>query len=147
MGAPSSSVLSELYLQFLEHNEILKIISDHKIINYARYVDDIIIIYDHTITNLNQLFNEFNNIHNKIQFTVENEIDNKINHLDITIHRLESSSEYKIYRKPTCTSTVIHNTSCHPAEHKIMAFNFLLNRLNTYPLNRLDKNNELKIIN
>jgi hypothetical protein len=28
-----------------------------------------------------------------------------------------------------------------------MAFNFLLNRLNTYPLNRLDKNNELKIIN
>jgi hypothetical protein len=54
-GAPSSSVLSELYLQFLEHNEILKIISDHKIINYARYVDDIIIIYDHTITNLNQV--------------------------------------------------------------------------------------------
>jgi hypothetical protein len=79
MGAPSSSVLSELYLQFLEHNEILKIISDHKIINYARYVDDIIIIYDHIITKLNQVLDEFNNIHNKIQFTVENEIDNKIN--------------------------------------------------------------------
>jgi hypothetical protein len=49
-----------------------------KIINYTRYVEDIIIIYDHTIKNLNQVFSEFNNIHNKIQFTVENEIDNKI---------------------------------------------------------------------
>jgi predicted P-loop ATPase len=28
-----------------------------------------------------------------------------------------------------------------------MAFKFLLKRLNTYPLNRSDKNNELKIIN
>jgi hypothetical protein len=78
MGAPSSSILSELYLHCLEHNEILKIISNHKIINYARYVDDIIIIYDHTITKLNQVLSEFNNIHNKIQFTVENEIDTKI---------------------------------------------------------------------
>jgi hypothetical protein len=28
-----------------------------------------------------------------------------------------------------------------------MVFNFLLNRLNTYPFNRTDKNNELQIIN
>jgi hypothetical protein len=45
------------------------------------------------------------------------------------------------------TSTTIHNTSCHPVEHKQMAFNFLLYRLNTYPLNNSDMNNELQIIN
>jgi hypothetical protein len=28
-----------------------------------------------------------------------------------------------------------------------MVFNFLLNRLNTYPLSRTEKNNELQIIN
>jgi hypothetical protein len=82
-----------------------------------------------------------------IQYTVEKENSNKIHFLDIAIHRLQSSLEYKIYRKPTSTITIVHNTSCHPAEHKFMAFNLLFNRLNTYPLNNLDKNNELQIIN
>jgi peptide methionine sulfoxide reductase MsrA len=58
MGAPSSSILSEIFLQFMEHNEILKILTDHKIISYSRYVDDILIIYDHTSTNLNQVMND-----------------------------------------------------------------------------------------
>jgi hypothetical protein len=30
---------------------------------------------------------------------------------------------------------------------KFMVFNFLFNRLNTYPLNNIDKNNELQMIN
>jgi hypothetical protein len=71
IGAPSSSILSELFLQFLEHNEILIIWSGRKIISYARYVDDILIIYDHNNTNLNKVLNQFNNIHSNIQFTVE----------------------------------------------------------------------------
>jgi peptide methionine sulfoxide reductase MsrA len=73
MGAPSSSILSEMYLQFLEHNEVLKIISDHKIVSYSRYVDDILLLYDHTSTNMEQVLNAFNNIHRNIQFTVEKE--------------------------------------------------------------------------
>jgi hypothetical protein len=47
MGAPSSPIFSEIFLQFLEHNVILKILSDHKIVSYYRYVDDILIIYNH----------------------------------------------------------------------------------------------------
>jgi hypothetical protein len=82
-----------------------------------------------------------------IQYSVEKENCNKINFLDITIHRLQSSLEYKIYRKPTSTSTITHNISCHPTEHKLIAFNFLFNRSNTYLLNKVDKNNELQIIN
>jgi hypothetical protein len=144
MGAPSLSTLSELYIHSVEHNGILEILSNHKIISYTRFVDDILIIYDHTYTNINQVLNKFNNIHSNIQHTIQNEKHNKINFLDITIHRLQSSLEYKIYRKPTCTSTTIHNTSCHSVEHKQLAFNSLLNRLNTYPRNNSDKNNELK---
>jgi hypothetical protein len=67
MGAPSSSILSELYLQFVEHYEILEILSDNKIISYIRFMDDILIIYDHTYTNINQVLIEFNNIHSNIQ--------------------------------------------------------------------------------
>jgi hypothetical protein len=105
-------------------------------------MDDILILYDHTKTNLNQVLNDFNNIHNMIQYTVEKENNNEIHFLDISIRRLQSSLDYKIYRKPTSTSAIIHNTSCHPAGHKAMAFNFLFNRLNSYPLNIQNRNNE-----
>jgi hypothetical protein len=136
MGPPSSSIFSEIYLQFLEHNEFLKILSDHKIVSYSRYVDDILLIYNHSITNIEQVLNAFNNIHNNIQFILEKEDNNKINFLDIALHRLHSKLEYKIYRKPTSTSSIIHSTSCHPGEHKTMAFNFIFNRLSAYLLTK-----------
>jgi hypothetical protein len=45
MGAPSSALLAEIYLQFLEHKQILHLLLKHKILSYHRYVD-ILIIYD-----------------------------------------------------------------------------------------------------
>jgi hypothetical protein len=41
MGALSSALLSEIYLQHIEHNQILDHLIKHKIIAYHRYVDDI----------------------------------------------------------------------------------------------------------
>jgi hypothetical protein len=46
VGALTSSILSEVYLQSLEHNSIFKILMEQKIVAYFRYVDDILIIYD-----------------------------------------------------------------------------------------------------
>jgi hypothetical protein len=69
MGASSSSILLEIYLQFIEHHETLKILTYEKIISYCRYVDDILILYNHTITNIEQVIEAFNSIHNNIQFT------------------------------------------------------------------------------
>jgi hypothetical protein len=36
MGAPTSSILSEAYLQNLEHNSIFKILMEQKIVAYFR---------------------------------------------------------------------------------------------------------------
>jgi hypothetical protein len=43
MGAPSSAILSEIYLQHLEHTKIIDILTQH-IMGYFRYVDDILVI-------------------------------------------------------------------------------------------------------
>jgi hypothetical protein len=38
MGAPSSALLAEFYLQSMEHNQVLQLLVKHKIISYNRYV-------------------------------------------------------------------------------------------------------------
>jgi hypothetical protein len=52
MGAPTSSVLSEIYLQHLENTEIYNLLIKHNIEGYFRYVDDILIIYNENRTNV-----------------------------------------------------------------------------------------------
>ena len=59
----------------------------HKIRLLARYVDDILVIYDSITSNENDILNDLNSIHNKIKFIHENEINNTINYLDWTIKK------------------------------------------------------------
>jgi len=46
MGSPSSSVLSELYIQHMEHTEATHTLTKPGIVAYFRYVDDILLIYN-----------------------------------------------------------------------------------------------------
>jgi hypothetical protein len=87
MGAPSSSILSEIFLQYLEQNKVHKILTDHNILGYFRYVDDILIVFNNNITDIHTVFKSFNELSPTIKFTMETELDNQINFLDITIHR------------------------------------------------------------
>jgi hypothetical protein len=48
MGAPTSSIFSEFYLQHLESTNIYDILTNHDIEGYFRYVDDILIVYNET---------------------------------------------------------------------------------------------------
>jgi hypothetical protein len=40
---------------------------------------------------------------------------------------------------------MIHNTSCHPTEHKISGINYLINRIATYPISECNINKEKQI--
>jgi hypothetical protein len=85
MGAPTSAILTETFMQYLEHRIIVNILKKYEIIDYYRYVNDILIIYNTQTTNIGNALNEFNRIYPKIKFTMEEEQDNKINYLDLTI--------------------------------------------------------------
>jgi hypothetical protein len=95
-------------------------------------VDDILFVCNKQITNINNTLKQFNEINPKLQFTNEEEKDKVINFLDITITRNPNNVQYGIYRKPTTTDNIMHNTSCHPIEHKMLAISYLINRMNTY---------------
>jgi hypothetical protein len=77
---------------------------------------------------------------------MEQENNNTIKYLDISILRKNDKLEYNMYRKPATTSTVIHASSCHPIQQKRLAFNYLINRVEKYPLSLENKKIELDII-
>jgi hypothetical protein len=135
MGSPSLGTISEIFLQYLEHSRLSTIVKELQLINYFRYVDDVLITYDERHTNINTITNRFNSMHPNVQFTNEIEQNNQINYLNITITRRDDHIDISVYRKPTYTDTTIPHTSNHPNPHKYAAVRYLYNRLNTYQLN------------
>ena len=114
MGAPSSGVISELFLQYTECNAIVPILNKHRILGYFRYVDDILSLFDATITYVQSTLYDFNNIHPNLKFTSEIENSNSINYLDVSIRRTDTNLKFHIFWKPTFTDTIIPQDSCHP---------------------------------
>jgi len=103
-------------------------------VNYARYVDDILLIYDSQHTDLHSILHEFNSLHQNLHFAGETEHNNAISYLDIAVHKTQSNIKISVYRKLTFTDTIIPYTSNDPTQHKCAAVRFLYNRLNTYQL-------------
>jgi hypothetical protein len=103
MGAPTSAVIAETYM---EHTQIYPILTKQQIVAYSRYVD-ILIIYDEKKTNKIHTLNEFNKLQPTINFTLEKEQQESISFLDITIHCKHNNLQFSIYRKPTQTDIII----------------------------------------
>jgi hypothetical protein len=55
---------------------------------------------------------------------MEQEQDNRINFLAISVKRTANSLVYTVYQK--ATHTIIHDTSCHPIKHKMSAINYVI---------------------
>jgi hypothetical protein len=110
MGAPTSGLLTEFFLQHLEHLHISHLSDKYKIIKYFRYVDDVLVIYDTNHTDIQNMSRDFSTLHLRLKFTAGCETDNQINFLDVTIHRTPTNWRIAMYRKPTFTDTDIPYT-------------------------------------
>ena len=85
-------------------------------------------------------------INKNIQFTLETEVNNKLNFLDLTIIRLDEKFQYQIYRKLTTTDLTINAESHHPFSQKMAAYHSLIHRLLSIPLEDKDFHEELNTI-
>ncbi|XP_031346256.1 uncharacterized protein LOC116173113 [Photinus pyralis] len=144
MGSPISGILANIFIDHLE-NKIKLLPEFNNIAIWNRYVDDIFCIWTGTITELHQFHIDINNL-SKIKFTIEIEQNNKLNFLDLTLHKDNNHIHYNIYRKPTTTDIVIPHNSYHSPQIKRSAFNFLFNRLISTPLNKIHYNEEYNTI-
>ena len=68
------------------------------------------------------ILQKINEIDKNLQFKMSTKKNNTINYLDILIRRDSKCIPIGLYRKPTETGTVIHLTSNHPLQYKILIF-------------------------
>jgi hypothetical protein len=99
----------------------------------------VLIVYDHSVTDTNIELDKFNQTHSNLHYTIQLEED-KINYLDLTIHRKNDTLELSIFQKPTYTDTTIPHNACHQYEHKYAAIRYLINCLNVYEINPSARN-------
>jgi hypothetical protein len=87
MGAPTTSIFSEIYLLYMEHTTFVDILNQekNKILGYFHYVGEILIVYDKTVTDIENIIQTFNSIHLTLTFSKEDETDNPLIFLDVTL--------------------------------------------------------------
>jgi hypothetical protein len=113
---------------------------------WVRYMDDVLaIVKQGSEEKILKNFNS-NNLFPSIKFTMEKENDGYIPFLDLKIIRNTGEIKFDIYRKQTSTQQYIPISSSHPWTQKMAAFNSMLHRLCTTPLDTSAYDRELKYI-
>jgi hypothetical protein len=146
MGSPLSPLLADIYMDYFENNHILNNFFSKYILYYYRYVDDILLLWSGNKDQLNDFLAIINSVHPKIKFTLEIENNKSISFLDLTITNVNNRHHFAIYRKPSHTGVIIHESSFHPLHHKLAALNSFINRAIDIPLTVEARESEFKII-
>jgi hypothetical protein len=68
-----------------------------------------------------------------------------MNLFNLSIHRSGKEIKYTTCIKPTESDMIIPNDTSHPHVHGISSFNYLANRLNTYPIPKGVKEKEITL--
>ena len=121
---PLAPAIADICMNWLLEEVFKKTTASFKIF---RYVDDLFLAFDNS-ADIEDTFNAFNSIHNKIQFTREPEVENQLTFLDVHITKTREGVETKIFRKPTFTGLYINWQSYVPLKYKKNLLFTLLDR-------------------
>jgi len=114
MGSPLSPIVADLVLQDLETKAIKELPLELPL--YYRYVDDI--LFAAPVELLHKISEIFNSLHDRLRFTLEIGVDNRINFLDVTVILKDQKILFDRYEKPTNTGRYINYHSQHPLSQK-----------------------------
>lgn len=135
-GIPMDSLLSliiaDIILQNIEERTIKSIKEIHLLL-YRRCMNGKILTAPKTFTN--HIKNIFNSYHKRLQFTIENSENNRINLLNILII-VEDCKIYCNYKKSTFSGRYFNFLSHHPIQQKRGTFLCIVDRaiLSSYPI-------------
>ncbi|XP_067129075.1 uncharacterized protein [Centruroides vittatus] len=143
MGSPMSSILCELVLRRLE-NKVIPFFQ-HQIILYARYVDDVFILWKNNSSAL-QFLQEINKNPYGLTLALDQESASNVNFLDLSITCKEGQIWTDVYRKPSYQPIIIPKNSFDPMNFKYAAFHAWIKRAHTHCTSVIDTYKELDYI-
>ena len=119
MGSSLAPNYANLFLGYLEENNILNTHYQKFIKFYLRFLDDILILWKGSRPTLTAFLKYINKIHPRIKFTYTSS-ETEIDFLDTTlyIHPTKDILQSKPYSKPTDTKTLLQFESYHPIHTK-----------------------------
>ncbi|XP_046472568.1 uncharacterized protein [Neodiprion pinetum] len=115
MGSSLFPILADMITDDLEDHGTTKL--PFSVPFYFRYVDDILTAVPKDY--IPQLLKIFNTFHPRLQFTIEIELNNKINFLDVTIINNSYIIETDWFHKITWSERYLNFYSHHPRSYKI----------------------------
>ena len=117
MGSPLGPTLANLFLAYYESKWLDNCPLKFRPMYYRRYVDDIFLMFkekDH----VKKFFRYMNSRHPNIRYTYEEEHQNKISFLDISITRCNNKLMTSIFRKKTFSGVYLNFYSHLPIDYK-----------------------------
>ena len=142
MGSPLGPAFANSFMSWLEVELLNKCPSSFKPVFYRRYVDDTFVLFSNKASA--ELFLEYaNSFHENINFTMENECNNRLPFLDILIERTASGFTTGVYRKPTFTGQGMNFYSCCFFNFKLNSISTLIHRAYILSSNWLSFHNEI----
>jgi hypothetical protein len=127
MGSPLGPTFANIFLNHLESKFLEDCPPHFRPITYHRYVDDTLTSFT-SLNHAKSFLNFINNSHPNINFTMETEIDNKINFLDILITRREDRLSTNVFRKGCFTGQGLNYYSFCSDIFKVNSCKTLINR-------------------
>lgn len=118
-GTPMGSVVSPIVAQYVMDDFLDQCLPQlpFEMPFIKKYVDDIICAVPQDSIDLT--LNIFNNVHPRLQFTIEREVDNAVPFLDTLVIREGRSIKTDWYVKPTASGRYINYHSYHSTKMKI----------------------------
>lgn len=114
MGSPLSPIIADITFQDLENRAVAAL--PLTLPFYIRYVDDVALAAPPAMFHM--IVNTFNSYHPRLQFTIEERDDNRLNFLDVTIISNNGFIYFNWFQKPTFSGRYLHFESRHPLCHK-----------------------------
>ena len=111
MGSPLSPTVANIFMEDFEMTAISTFHLQPKL--WRRYVDDTFVIWPHNSSSLQDFLSYINGLHDRIEFTMEMEINNSIAFLDVLISKNNNRLTTTVYRKPTHTYRYLNYRSNH----------------------------------
>ena len=147
MGSPVSSIVANLFMEWLEKEAIATAPLDLKPKLWRRYVKDMLeIIKKGTTENLTEHLNKVDPT-GSIKFTFEEEDQGKIPFLDTLLVRKEDGSvKLLVYRKKTHTEQYLDFKSQYPLHHKLGVIRTLMDGMENIVTEEQNKKEEEQTI-